>query len=201
MTTRKFQQLPEPRTWPGVDKLCGEWRALVAEQRELGHRKTTLEDCRADAVAKDNAAFAEIVRGKGEDPGTPALDKWTAEHEATTRRLAAVDTAIRDVEAAIVDWMKAQGPKALGELREQLAKADERYLAAIGDLEAAAIERGRILALTWWIEAAGRRQYAYAGRVPADELPGMIARNDAPYTAPTAIAALREVVASKDATA
>ncbi|HXH34996.1 MAG TPA: hypothetical protein VNJ54_11355 [Plantibacter sp.] len=107
---------------------------------EIVSAQATLESLtfrREEARQADTAAYAKALRGGKNDPGTPKTDAVDAEIVGAQRRLAALQRALDDVEAEVIEAVRQHREQWLVEVDEQLEQEHEAKRKLLAELATA----------------------------------------------------------------
>jgi hypothetical protein len=122
---------------PAVAPLFANYKRLVTESTTargvLGRMQKELTQVEADA----RRASADALRAGNTDPGTKTLDKHRAELDKQRHKVASYDTAVALAYDDLVDAIKTHRRDWLDAARDDAQDAQNRYRAALDDLNAA----------------------------------------------------------------
>jgi hypothetical protein len=105
-----------------IETARAELERLNKERRETQERHRELVAARESAKQSDLELAARAIRGNKAAPKTRAVDAVDADLAKLEEHLAAVDTALDQVEAELIDQVARMRDQRLGELDEQFAK-------------------------------------------------------------------------------
>jgi hypothetical protein len=106
-TITPFRLPPDSRLWDGFKAKVAEYNKLVRDRKAAQHRLDQIARDRVKAEQRDQAALAEALRKGKPDPGNAAVKKLEKDEKETKRLLGALEEAILDVEAELIEVFDA----------------------------------------------------------------------------------------------
>jgi hypothetical protein len=146
-----------------VDVAVDELRRLEADLRAARTQMRDLEASRRKVVEADRDALAAAIRAGKPDPGQKATTDHAAKLAETTRRAAALKTAVVSQERELTALLRQHAGEMAGRHAAEAAATRKRAAAALAELRAAAEVATQAEALSRWsrqVQANGRGHYS-----------------------------------------
>lgn len=173
---------------PSLRKLAGEHDRLSAAAATAAAEHRKAEQAVPDAQAADQRLYADALRSKKADPGTPNLDRAKGAVEQAKRHAAAAQLAAEgaasDLKAAIVAGRGAW----LDQLETEQAERRRDLAAAVDRLAEARSAVANVDATTAWLAGFPSRRGPRGGEPPVR---GLVGANGSPAGWAAVVDALR----------
>jgi transcriptional regulator with XRE-family HTH domain len=106
-TLTPFRLPPDARLWEEFKPKVAEYNKLVRDRSAAQHRLDQIARDRRKAEQLDQATLAAAIREGKPDPGNAAVKKLEQDEQETNRLIGALEEAIFDVEAELVEVFDA----------------------------------------------------------------------------------------------
>jgi hypothetical protein len=150
---RKYRSLvvPDALTTDAITDVSDEYRRLVEMYGESTGRLTDLRQSKRDAESADRRAYASALSDGKDDPGTPRTDAATAAIADEERKVSALEVAVRDAYAAVVEAVNDERDALLARAERLLDAQRSQYRDALDSFEHAHRALAETTSLRLWL--------------------------------------------------
>jgi hypothetical protein len=150
---RRYRTLvvPDALTTDAVTEVSDEYRRLVEMYGESTGRLTDLRQAKRDAESTDRRAYASALSGGKDNPGTPRTDVATAAIADEERKVAALEVAVRNAYAGVVEVVNDERDALLVRAESLLNAQRSQYRDALDTFEHAHRALAETTSLRLWL--------------------------------------------------
>lgn len=181
-------QLP-PTPWPELQKAKENYEKLRAERRATEKRLGGCRVKRERAIQADRVALAKALKDGTKEPTEDAVAQIDKEILACNRRLGALEIALDNAEAELIETLDLHRDGWLEEVSEKVDEAYAKYSAAVEELAKGADAIAYAWSLFRWVRFFPDTETSF--RVRGSWVAGLKTPNGDPYYQQDVIAALR----------
>jgi hypothetical protein len=183
-------QIEVPHTkWAELEEARGVYDSLLKERKVTTQRRGALIKDRDSAIERDRVALAKAIKDGGADPGDKHVEKIEKEIAACTRRLEALEIALDDAEAELIDVVDTNRDSWAEQVEETMGAAYEEYAKVVESLIEKRTAISRSWALARWVRFFPDGELSYRPRFSL--VAALQAPHGDPYTFDQVLDALR----------